>query len=262
MSSVYPNGNPNRTVHVLADLDAVTRAAADLFVTLSEQAREAGGTFRVALSGGSTPRHFHQLLASPQYRERIPWSHVVFFWGDERFVPPDNAESNYRMARETLLSHVPIVESQVHRVPTEVADPAAVAAQYEEEIERVFGLTQGQQPRFDLILLGMGPDGHTASLFPHTAALSAHDRIVVANPVTKLNTFRITLTAPAINNAAAVAFLVAGTDKADALAQVLAGPRNPEEYPSQLIAPANGTLTWLVDQAAAAKLPAEMRQGQ
>lgn len=261
MGAASPGNNATRKVTVLENLDAVAHAAADLFCTLSEHSRDAGhASFCVALSGGSTPRAFHQLLAAPPYRNRIPWSHITFYWGDERFVPPDDPESNYRMARETLLSQLPIAESQVHRIPTEIGDPAAAAAQYEEEIERSFSLSPGQQPRFDLVLLGMGPDGHTASLFPHTAALHAHDRIVVANPVPKLNTFRITLTAPAINNATAVVLLVAGADKADALAQVLTGPRDPETYPSQLIAPTNGTLTWLVDQAAAAELPAEMRE--
>lgn len=246
-----------RTIHIVENLDAVAHAAADLFVDLSERAR-AHGSFHVALSGGSTPRAFHTLLASPAFKGRISWSHIAFFWGDERFVKPDDPESNYRMARETLLSQVPVNESQVHRIPTEVGDPAAVAAQYEDEIQRDFHLRNGEQPRFDLILLGMGPDGHTASLFPHTGALRAHDRIVVANAVPKLNTYRITLTAPAINNAANVVFLVAGADKADALAQVLAGPRDAETYPSQLIAPTTGTLTWLVDRAASAKLPAEL----
>lgn len=258
-SGAHPTDQAERrtshgTIRVVENLDAVAHAAADLFADLSEAAR-ARGTFRVALSGGSTPRAFHALLASPAFRNRISWSHIAFYWGDERFVKPDDPESNYRMAHDTLLSQVPVSDSQIHRVQTEIGDPAAVAAQYEDEIERDFHLQSGQQPRFDLILLGMGPDGHTASLFPHTGALHAHDRIVVANAVPKLNTYRITLTAPAINHAAQVVFLVAGEDKADALAQVLAGPRDPETYPSQLIAPPAGMLTWLVDRAAASKLP-------
>lgn len=250
MTDAQPAGQ--RLLQVYKDLDALAHAAAGLFAQLDETRPHE--MFDVALSGGSTPRTFHQVLASPPYRDRIDWATVQYYWGDERFVPPDDPESNYRMARETLLSRVPVTTDQVHRVPTEMGDPASVAQIYEADIRRDMNVLPGQLPRFDLILLGMGPDGHTASLFPHTAALQITDRLVTANDVPKLNTTRITFTVPVINNAANVVFLVAGADKADALHAVLEGPRDPETYPSRLIAPANGTLYWLVDQAAAAKL--------
>lgn len=240
-------------IEVLGDMTAVAHRAADLFVRESQQAR-ASGRFTVALSGGSTPRAFHTLLAQSPYRDQVDWTQVHFYWGDERYVPPDDPESNFRMARETLLEHVPVGEGQIHRMPTDQADPEQAAALYAQDLRQSFGLATGQLPRFDLIYLGMGPDGHTASLFPHTAALAVAGALVVANYVPKLSTYRLTLTAPVLNAAANVAFLVAGPDKSDALVAVLEGPRAPEDYPSQLIAPADGTLYWIVDRAAAAGL--------
>lgn len=244
---------PQRQIARVSSAQDVARRAAELFVERNQQAR-ASGRFTVALSGGSTPRAFHTLLAAPPYRDNVDWSITQFYWGDERCVAPDDPESNFRMARETLLDNAPIREAQIHRIHTELDDPAEAASLYADELRREFRLTPGSLPRFDLIFLGMGPDGHTASLFPHTAALSVKDRLVVANYVPKLSTWRITLTASVLNAAATVAFLVAGPDKADALAAVLAGPPNPEEYPSQLVAPTNGDLLWVVDDAAAAKL--------
>jgi 6-phosphogluconolactonase len=245
------SSNP-RYLEVLDNLDAIASRAAALFVN---RAREASGTgrFSVALSGGSTPKALHNLLAAPPYRDRVDWSKVHFYWGDERTVPPDSPESNFRMARETLLDKVPIREEQIHRIRAEL-DPATAAALYEDELRQNFHLAVGQLPRLDLIYLGMGPDGHTASLFPHTAALHVTDRLVTANDVPQLNTTRITMTAPVLNNGATVASLVAGQDKAEALAHVLEGPRDPETYPAQLIAPTDGELYWLVDRAAAAQL--------
>ena len=231
----------------------VAQRAAELFVRRNQETRSSG-RFTVALSGGSTPRAFHQLLASAPYRDQVDWSVTQFYWGDERNVGPDDPESNFRMARETLLDHVPIRDTQIHRVRTELADPAVVASQYEDELRQGFQVAPGAAPRFDLIFLGMGADGHTASLFPHTAALTVRDRLVVANYVTKLDTWRITLTAPVLNAGSMIAFLVAGADKAEALAAVLEGPPNPDEYPSQLIAPDQGSLVWVVDDAAAGKL--------
>lgn len=232
---------------------AVAIRAAELFVRRNQEART-NGRFTVALSGGSTPRAFHALLASPPYRDQVDWSVTQFYWGDERWVAPDDPESNFRMARETLLDRVPIHDAQIHRIHTEMDDPAAAASLYADELQEEFRLGPGALPRFDLVYLGMGSDGHTASLFPHTHALSVHDRLVVANYVPKLSTWRITLTAPVLNEAAMVAFLVAGEDKTDALASVLEGPPNPEQYPSQLVAPTDGELLWVVDDAAAAKL--------
>jgi 6-phosphogluconolactonase len=240
----------------LNDLQAVARRAAELFVERARAARTRGH-FTVALSGGSTPRSLHTLLAGPDFRNQVDWAQVQFYWGDERYVSPDNPESNYRMARETLLDKLPEVRpQQIHRIHTELPDPAQAADLYEEELRREFTLAAGELPRFDLVYLGLGPDGHTASLFPHTEALRVRERLVVANYVPKLASTRITMTAPVLNAAATVAFLVAGSDKAAALAAVLEGPRDPETYPAQLVQPAHGTLYWLVDHAAAAGLKA------
>lgn len=240
-----------RRIEVAGDLQGVAHLAADLFVRLV--GLRPGATFRVALSGGSTPKALHALLAAPPLRDQVEWSRVAFYWGDERSVPPDHPDSNYKMARDTLLSLVPVREDQIHRMRTELP-PAEAADDYERTLRDTFKLAPGQLPRFDLIFLGMGPDGHSLSLFPHTEALRVTDRLVVANHVAKLNTDRVTITYPVANNAAVVAFLVAGADKADALAQVFEGPRNVEEYPSQGIAPNDGELYWFVDRAAAAKL--------
>jgi 6-phosphogluconolactonase len=251
-SSIGDSGNGNNGhihVSVYDDLDAVAHAGADLLVQL-QAADRPQEHFNIALSGGSTPRALHRVLVTPPYRERVDWESMQYFWGDERFVPPGDPESNYRMARETLLAEAPVTADQVHRVPTERGDPTMVAELYEADIRRDMNILPGQLPRFDLILLGMGPDGHCASLFPHTEALQVRDRMVTANFVPKLNANRITFTVPVINNAVAVVFLVAGADKADALAAVLEGVYDPETYPSQLIAPEHGALHWLVDSFA------------
>lgn len=253
MSGALGTGG-SRSVRVYEDATALARAAADLFAEAARAAVSERGRFFVALSGGSTPRTLYQLLAAPPYHDQVDWSRTFVFWGDERFVPPDDPDSNYRMAREALLFHVPIPTSQVFRMPGEMADPTAAAALYEQSVRRAFALAPGEWPRFDLVLLGLGPDGHTASLFPHTSALGVTDRLVVANRVEKLGTTRITLTAPAINSAAVVVFLVAGADKAEPLAAVLEGPPRPDDLPAQLIAPVHGELLWLVDRAAAAQL--------
>jgi 6-phosphogluconolactonase len=246
-------GQERRHLEIFAGQDQLARAAAELFVRLSRE-DPTRQSFTVALPGGSTPRAFHTLLAATPFVEQVEWSKVEFYWIDERFVPPDHPDSNYRMARETLLDRLPLRPDQVHPVPTELGDPSEVAAVYEADIRRGFALPPNELPRFDLILLGMGPDGHTCSLFPHTAALRVRDRLVVANEVPQLHTTRITLTVPVLNNAAHVAFVVAGADKADALAAVLEGPDQPEEYPSQLVRPHDGDLYWLLDEAAAARL--------
>jgi 6-phosphogluconolactonase len=237
-------------IRVYDDLDALAHAAAEIFVARSQQAP---GVYRVALSGGRTPIGLHNALVASPYRERVAWERVQFYWGDDRCVPPDDEESNYRMARETLLEPLGIPAEQIHRMRTELP-PAEAANQYEQELRATFDLAAGELPRFDFNLLGMGPDGHTASLFPHTAALMEMERLVVANEVPQLQTTRITLTAPVFNAAATTIFMIAGADKADALHAVLRGPVNPEEYPTQLIAPTNGELLYLLDRAAAAKL--------
>jgi 6-phosphogluconolactonase len=253
LDSGLSTGKPsNRMVRVLPDTQLLAAAAAELFVERAADAQARRGWFHLALSGGSTPRAFHALLAASPLREKVDWSRIQFFWGDERCVPPDNAESNYLMARQTLLDAVPVPSDHIHRIRGE-DDPAGAASAYEAEIWRVFGGPSGQTPAFDLIYTGMGPDGHTLSLFPHTAALSVSDRLVTANHVPQLNTDRITFTTTLANNAALVAFVIAGADKAGALAQVLEGPPNPDLYPSQLIAP-SGELLFLLETSAAGQL--------
>ncbi len=242
----------SRELRILPDARAVAQAAAALFVERAADAQARHDVFYVALSGGSTPRLFHAMLAASPLRERVDWSRIHFFWGDERCVPPDHPESNYRMARETLLDAVPVPPEHIHRMRGE-DDPAAAARAYEHVLRSVFAVAPDETPRFDLIYAGMGPDGHTLSLFPHTAALGVTDRLVVANYVPQLHTDRITFTAALANQAALVAFVISGADKALALAHVLEGPRNPDLYPSQLIAP-RGELLYLLDQPAAAQL--------
>lgn len=227
------------------------QAAAREFAALASAALESRGGFVVALAGGSTPKALYSLLAS-QYAATIPWDKIYFFFGDERHVPPGHPESNYRMANETLLSHVPVRAENVFRVHAEESDADVAAQEYERTLRKFFALPPGQFPRFDLILLGIGPDGHTASLFPGTTALTEKQRWVVANWVEKFKTHRITLTYPVINHAACVIFLSSGADKAGILHEVLENPN--AGLPSQAVRPTDGRLEWMVDQAAAAGL--------
>ncbi|GAB4524586.1 MAG: 6-phosphogluconolactonase [Anaerolineae bacterium] len=228
-----------------ADVDALAKAAAAQVVAVGQAAIAENNRFTVALSGGSTPKAVFRVLRETS---ALDWSKTFVFWGDERTVPPDHEDSNYRMAKEYLLEHVPVPQENVYRMPGEL-DPTEAAARYEATLKAFFS-TEGW-PRVDLILLGMGDDGHTASLFPGTAALNEQTQWVVANHVPKLDTWRITFTAPLINAAANVTFWVTGTSKADALREVVNGPYMPETYPSQLIEPINGNLVWMVDEAAA-----------
>jgi 6-phosphogluconolactonase len=220
------------------------------------------GRARIAISGGSTPRAAFQSLADPAqpWRSRMPWDRLDLYWVDERAVPPDHAESNYRMTREALLDHVPLRPEQIHRMEGEL-EPEVAAARYESELRNSFRLEGAQSPRFDLVALGMGADGHTASLFPYTQALHEIGRLVTANQVPQKDAWRITLTWPVIDHASSVFFLIAGADKAKILNEVLTGPRDPERLPSQLIWPASGILTLFLDKAAAALLPATDGEG-
>ena len=238
-------------VRVYRDAGEVALKAARHFARLADQYVVGCGRFTVALSGGSTPRAMFSLLSAAPFLDTVPWDSIYFFWGDERCVPPDHADSNYRMAHETLLSKVPVPAEHVFRIPAERPDPANAADEYAATLTNFFA---NDAPRFDLIFLGMGPDGHTASLFPGTAALHVADKVAVANYVEKFNAHRITLTAQTINNARNVTFVVAGPDKAEALHEVLEGAHQPELYPSQLIHPQQGSLLWMVDEAAAARL--------
>lgn len=238
---------------VCADPEALASEAANRFVTLAREAAAAHGRFRVALSGGSTPAAMQRLLAAAPRKQQVDWQRVHIFWGDERFVPPAHMHSTLRVAQETLLNHVPIPPSHVYPVPTAGVSPDEAAAQYAQSIHEHFFPAA---PRFDLIILGMGPDGHTASLFPGDEALTGDDgRLVTAvTNAPKPPPTRITFTYPLLNQAAHVMFLVAGEDKAQTAAQVLAGAYDPHRYPAQGVHPANGRLVWLLDQAAAQDL--------
>jgi 6-phosphogluconolactonase len=239
-------------LRILDNLQAIAQAAADEFVTECQQAIMDHGRFTVALSGGSTPKALHAVLVERCKKDPklIDWSRVQVFFGDERHVPPDHPDSNFRMANETLLSKVPIPKVNIHRIHCENPNAAEAAAEYDAELAQAFQLQASEFPRFDLILLGMGPDGHTASLFPKTAALNELTKRVVANWVEKFNTWRVTFTRPTLNNAASVMLMVAGEDKAAALAEVMDGGST-EIYPVKFLKPTNGTVIWLVDRAAA-----------
>lgn len=237
------------------DASALYRAGADEFAAAAREAVDARGVFHVALSGGSTPRGMYELLAgNEKWRGQVAWDRVQFWWGDERTVPAGDAESNYRMAQDALLARVPVEEGQVHRMRGEMPDADQAAQEYEQELQAAFGATARACPQFDLILLGMGAEGHTASLFPGTRALNETTRWVVGNWVGKLYTWRITFTAPLINCARAVVFLVAGEDKALAIRGVLEGPYEPEQLPAQLVKPEEGRLVWMLDDKAAGQL--------
>ena len=229
------------------------QAAAEEVIRSATDAVAQRGRFTIALSGGSTPRNLYTLIAA-NASATLPWNQMFFFWGDERHVPRNSPDSNYRMAEESLLSKVPIPPANIFPVPAENPDAAEVAEIYEQTLQKFFAVAPGEFPRFDLILLGMGPDGHTASLFPETAALQEKSRLVVANWVEKLGGSRITFTLPLLNSARCVAFLVSGTDKAAALHEVLEGNAPAEKYPSKLVQPREGKLIWFVDRAAASEL--------
>ncbi len=240
---------------VVADPDALARRAAVLFAGIAEEAVACAGRFTVALSGGSTPKLLYSLLATEPHRSRLPWRQTHVFWGDERCVPPDHPDSNFGMAKATLLDRVPVPPDRLHRMEAERDDLDAAAGEYEGEIARIFAVSPtGEPPTFDLILLGLGPDGHTASLFPRTEAVHETRRWAVRNYVPTLKTNRLTLTAPILNRGTRILFLVSGADKAPVLQEVLEGPAHPERLPSQLIRPVTGRLIWLVDQAAASQL--------
>lgn len=230
--------------------EEVALAAADLFVTLSAEAIAKRGRFRVALSGGSTPKRTYQLLAEPERASRIEWDKVDIFWGDERNVSADDPQSNYRMTREALLDRVPVPQPNVHRLRTELPSPEDAARAYEQEIRETFGIAK-QFVNFDLVYLGLGTNGHTASLFPYSPVLSEANRLVVADFVEEVKMWRITMTAPLINAAHTIAFLIAGADKAQVVFEVLSGGKDVQRLPAQLIHPRDGNLLWIVDRPAA-----------
>ena len=237
-------------LHIFSTPDDVLRALADYFVERAAQAIERRGRFVVALSGGSSPKKLYELLASPAYRERVQWEQTYFFFGDERNVPQTSPDSNYLMAKTALLAPLGVRPSQVFAVDTEL-NPAEAAAQYCVDIEEFFG---EKKAKFDLVLLGLGDNAHTASLFPRTPVL--HDKSVSVKEVwlPEQQVYRITFTAPLINQARAVAFLVYGAGKAEAVHQILEEDRDIEQYPAQLIAPSSGELAWFLDEPAAKSL--------
>jgi 6-phosphogluconolactonase len=252
-------------IEYLVEKDSATLAlrAAELFVTIAEEAAARRGRARIAISGGSTPKAAFQLLADPgqPFLQRMPWDKLDLYWVDERTVPPSDSESNYRMTRDAMLDRVPLKPEQIHRMEGEL-QPEIAAARYESILRNTFRLEGAETPRFDLVQLGMGDDGHTASLFPHTEAIHEMGRLVTANKVPQKETWRITLTWPVINQASSVFFLIGGANKAELVRQVFTGQRDPEKLPSQLIWPSSGILTLVLDRDAAALLPATDGNGR
>jgi gluconokinase len=248
-----PAGDPAGDIVITPNVEALSEAAADFLVRRASEAITTRGRFTVALTGGSTPRQLYELLAAAPWSGRLDWGRCHVFWGDERMVARDHQDSNFRLAHSALLAHVPIPAEQIHRIVTESGDPAAQAAAYEADIRSVFGLTTGERPRFDLVLLGLGADGHIASLFPGSTTIDEARRLVVASPPGRLppQVDRVTLTLPVFNAARAVAFLVCGPDKAPALRRALAGDA---ELPASHVKPDDGVLRWFVDVAAAREI--------
>jgi 6-phosphogluconolactonase len=236
---------------ICEDPAALALAAAEEIAGSAEAAIASQGRFTIALSGGSTPRPIYRLLAEEPYRDRILWDRVYVFWGDERHVAPDHPDSNFGMAHDELLSKVPLPADNIHRVRAEKPDAERAAREYEWTLRSAFNLDEGQVPRFDLALMGLGPDGHTASLFPGSDALRERARLVVAPWVSEQSAFRITMTLPVFNHAACALFVVSGEEKAEALRSVLEGDLQPDRFPAQGVRPHDGRLVWFADRAAA-----------
>lgn len=241
-------------VKILPDAYSLAKEAARYFIQIAAQAIETRGIFTVSLAGGSTPNQMYEVLAAQQFEQKIDWTRVYFFWGDERCVPPDHPDSNYRKAKEALLDHIPVPADHVHRIPAE-HPPIQAAEIYEEILLNFFSSLPGEEERqqagFDLTLLGMGDDGHTASLFPGTPAIDEHTRWVKAQYIDKMSAWRVTLTPAILNRSRNVIFLVSGQSKSYTLPRVIYGTYQPDRYPAQAIKPLNGDPLWLVDEAAA-----------
>ena len=250
-----------REIRILADGAAIAKRAAQEFVQAAAASARGEKVFTVALAGGCTPKALYSLLATdPALRSQVPWDKMQLFFGDERHVGPGHPDSNFRMATEAMISKVSLAKGQVTRIKGEYPDAEEAAREYEQDLQGYFKLQTGEHPRFDLLLAGMGNEGHTLSLFPGTKALHAGGRIAVRNWVGKLYADRITLTAAAASNAAEIIFMVTGVDKALALKGVLEGPYEPEQLPAQLLQPKNGKLLWLVDTAAGSMLSTGIRE--
>ncbi len=243
-----------RNVLVSSDLDELYQRCADALTSLGAESISAAGQFTLVLSGGSTPGKLYELLTSTPYRERLAWDRVHLFWGDERCVPPEHAESNFRLVQEELITPLGLSQKNLHRIKGELESPEKSAAEYEEELADFFRLQAGDVPRFDLILLGMGADGHTASLFPSDNSLQECKHLVVATRSTHGGVRRITLTLPTINHARQVFFLISGPDKAETVREVLEGSRRGVPLPAQLVEPSDGELRFYLDQPAASHL--------
>jgi 6-phosphogluconolactonase len=252
---------PQREIRIFKDSAAIARRAAEIFLETARSAVDRSGIFSVALAGGSTPKLLYSLLATdPGFSSRLPWDKMQLFFGDERHVGPDDPQSNFKMAFDTMISKAPLKSEQVHRMKGEYPDTEQAAREYEQVLSAQFQLKDGQLPRFNLVLVGMGDEGHCLSLFPGSKALHAEGRTVVRNWVGKLYAERITITAPAANNAAMILFTVTGKEKALALKAVLEGPYEPDQLPSQLLQPTNGKLLWFVDEAAGNMLSSGIRE--
>ena len=258
----FPADSGPRGLHIFPDVKALSQAAARNLADRIKTTLTAQASFSLVLAGGSTPGVLYQLLAS-EYRDQIPWAQLHLFWGDERYVPPSDPRSNYRMARETLLGHVPVPQENLHPMPTEFPEAEEAAAAYERLLRNHF---PDAWPRFDLVLLGMGPDGHTASLFPNSQALEEQERWVAASRAPVEPVQRLTLTLPVLNHAAQVYFLVAGAEKSGALRQALAGKTDASDdwkrCPATAVQPMQGVVTWWTDQAAAKLMEASVQGGR
>lgn len=240
----------NYSIEIFSRREDLNQSVVEYFIDLARTSIQDHGIFSVALSGGSTPEPVYRTLGLPGKKKQLDWKNIHLFWGDERCVPPDHPDSNYRMVKKALLDHIRIPEENVHRVPAEF-EPSMAARSYEAALRDFF---KGDYPKFDLVLLGMGDDGHTASLFPHSAGLKEEDRWFFENYTPDMDTWRLTLTKNAINAARHIAVLAVGESKADMLVEVLEGGFQPDEKPIQLIEPKNGQMVWFLDQAAAKKL--------
>jgi 6-phosphogluconolactonase len=242
---------PNGKIEVFSDIESLSLRAVSIFISASRNSIATKKRFAVAISGGSTPRRLYGLLGSEAYRDQVDWPHVHFFWADERCVPKEDQASNFRTAFDTLLSKVPLPDKNIHRIKGEEA-PDKAARDYEEEIGRFFG--GSERPGFDLVILGMGEDGHTASLFPGSKSLGEKVKLALPVYLGEPKKDRVTLTLPVLNSADQILFIVAGSTKAAALSEVLEDGEKKEGLPAGLIHPAHGNVTWLIDQEAAAKL--------
>jgi 6-phosphogluconolactonase len=240
-------------IQVAANAQELSKISAEQFVLRAIAAQREKELFTVVLAGGSTPRTLYELLANETepYRGQLCWEKIHFFWGDERHVSPDHLGSNYRVAFETMLAKVLVPSKNIHRIKSEIGDADEAAHEYEQALVQFFKLSKGHLPRFDLVLLGIGSDGHTASIFPNSNVINEKERLVVAPWIEKLKSYRITLTPPVLNNAASVIFLVSGAEKANALREVLEGDYRPECFPAQIIRPMTGKTLWLADREAA-----------